>query len=107
MSLPLVLSALVAFGIGLAFLCATWPPSVPIRPYRAVVATLAPGVGLGITAVGVFCWLVLVGPPDHVLVAVELGVLILLLAWIRRGKARRAPAGVRESTFRLPRPPVA
>jgi hypothetical protein len=86
MSAPLVLAAVVAIAIGLAFLVAAWPRSVDVRPYRWVLVALAPGIGLGITAVGVFCWLVLLGPPDRTLVAVELAALILLLGWIRHGR---------------------
>ena len=86
MSVALILSAVLAVAIGFAFLCATWPPAVDFRPYRAVVTALASGVGLGITAVGLFGWLVLFGPPDRALMAVELAVLILVVGWINRAK---------------------
>jgi hypothetical protein len=91
MSVALILSAVLAVAIGFAFLCATWPPAVDFHPYRAVVIALASGVGLGITAVGLFGWLVLFGPPDRALMAVELAVLILVVGWINRAKGWRAP----------------
>ena len=91
MSVALVLSAVVAVAIGLALsvrdvAALRRHPSLSLRSSPRS----PPGVGLGITGVGVFCWLVLLGPPDRALVAVELAMLILLLGWIRRGKGRRA-----------------
>ncbi len=94
MSLALLGSTVVAVATGYAVLCALWPRSVPLRPYRWLVRTLAVGVGLGLTAVGLFCWLLLFGVPGRALVAVELVVLAVLGGWFaqRRG-ARAAGAG--------------
>ena len=92
MSVALILSAVVAVAIGFVALSAIWPGAVTFRTYRWIVVALAPGVGLGITSIGVFCWLMLFGPPDRTLLVVELGVLTLLVVWVTRTKRWHAPA---------------
>jgi hypothetical protein len=94
-SVALALSAVVAVAIGLTVVRGLWPCSVDLRPYRFLVAALAGGVGLGITAVGLFCWLSLLGLPDRKLIAAELVLLTLLSVWLtrrRRGKVPAVPA---------------
>jgi hypothetical protein len=105
-SLALVGSALVAVAIGYAVLCALWPRAVPLRPYRWLVRTLAVGVGLGLTAVGLFCWLLLFGVPGRALVVVELGVLAVLWWFARRrglGPAEAGPEGGNDIALKAPR----
>lgn len=92
MSAALALSAVVAVAIGLTFVRSLWPRSVDLRPYRFLVAALAAGVGPGITAVGLFCWLSLFGLPDRKLIAVELALLGLLSVWLTQRQRGSRPA---------------
>jgi Dolichyl-phosphate-mannose-protein mannosyltransferase len=91
-NVALALSAVVAVAIGLTIVRGLWPGSVDLRPYRFLVAALAVGVGLGITAVGLFCWLSLLGLPDRRLIAVELAMLSLLSLWHTRSRRRKVSA---------------
>jgi hypothetical protein len=90
MSPGLLCSALLATAIGLVGLRALWPGAVPLRPYRWLVLFVGVGLGLGITAVGLFGWLVVAGVPDRKLAGVELVVLAALAALLARRRGARA-----------------
>ncbi len=90
MNLTLELSAVIAGLIGFSLLRGAWPDSVAYGPYRLVVAALGIGIGLGITSIGLFVWLLLVGTASRGLIGAELGLLVLLgIRWLRR-RSRRA-----------------
>jgi hypothetical protein len=82
MSLSFLLSAVVASLVGYALLRGAWADSVPFRPYRAVAAALGIGVGLGVTSVLMFAWLLISGRASRGLVGVELALLALLGIWV-------------------------
>jgi len=100
-SAALLLSALVAALIGFCLLRLLWPAEVAIRPYRLIVSTLAIGVGLGVTAVGLFLWLLVAGGVGRPLIALELA-LLGGLAGALRWRTRRTG-----STAHLSEPPPA
>ncbi len=104
MSLAILGSAVVAVAIGYAVLYALWPRGVPLRPYRWLVRSLGVGVGLGLTAVGLFCWLLLFGVPGRALVAVELAVLALFGGWFAQRRRARAAGAVPKQVDDTPSP---
>jgi hypothetical protein len=82
--MSLLVSALVALLIGIGLLRVAWPASVPLRPYRPLVVALGAALGLGVTSLLLFAWLLVAGAPGRGLVGVELGLLALLALWTRR-----------------------
>ena len=99
MSLPLLLSLVVAWLVGVGVLRAVWPDAVAARPYRSTVAALGVGVGLGVTSLGLFAWLLLVGTLGRGVILVELASLALLWLWVRRREGRRPPQTPEQPTW--------
>jgi hypothetical protein len=91
-TVAIALSAAVALGLGVGFLSILWPPTAVPRSNRWLLVSLGSGLGLGITAIALFCWMLPFGSPGGALLGVELAVLTLLVLRIRRGNAWRALA---------------
>jgi hypothetical protein len=70
---PLLLaSALIPWCTGLALLRVVWPKNVPLFPYRFMLAPLALGLGVGLSATALFLWLVAFGPHRRGFIGAEL-----------------------------------
>jgi hypothetical protein len=105
LSLGLLGSALVAIAIGVLALRVLWPARVAWRPYRWLAVSLGVGVGLGLTTVLLFGWLVLIGVPGPELIVFELALLAVLGLAAARRERDRAPAGLPESVDAATRGP--
>ena len=71
--IPLLLaSALIAWFTGVALLRVVWPKNVPLFPYRFMLASLALGLGLAVSATALFLWLVAFGPNRRGFIGAEL-----------------------------------
>jgi hypothetical protein len=68
----LLISVLIVWFTGLALLRVVWPKNVPLFPYRFMLATLATGLGVGLSATLLFLWLVIFGPNRRGFIATEL-----------------------------------
>jgi hypothetical protein len=68
----LLVSALTSWFIGFAFLRLVWPRSVPLLPYRFMLAALALGLGAALSATALFLWLVAFGPNRRGFIGAEL-----------------------------------
>ncbi len=103
MSAVLLLSALVAALIGFCLLRLLWPAEVTIRPYGLVLSALAVGVGLGVTAVGLFLWLLIAGGVGRPLIILELTLLVALMGALRWRRRTRSTAHLVEPPPAMPR----
>jgi hypothetical protein len=86
-SAALLLSTVIAALVGFGLLRLLWPAQVALRPYWLIVSALAIGLGLGVTAVGLFLWLLLAGGIGRPVIAFDLALLGALtgaLRWRRR-----------------------
>jgi hypothetical protein len=68
----LLVSALIAWFTGIALLRVAWPKNVPLFPYRFMLAALAMGLGVGLSATLLFLWLVTFGPNRPGFIGTEL-----------------------------------
>ena len=68
----LLVSALILWFTGLALLRVVWPKNVPLVPYRFMLATIAVGLGVGLSATLLFLWLVTFGPNRRGFIGTEL-----------------------------------
>ena len=85
----MTLASLVVAGlIGLvAMACLRWSPT-GFRQSRLLVASLAVGIGLGLSSMLYFLWVWLVGAPGAALPLTELGLLILLSGAVLRARGQ-------------------
>jgi hypothetical protein len=86
--MSLLVSAGVAALIGIGLLRIAWPASVPLRPYRFLIVALGTALGLGVTSLLLFAWLLVAGSAGRGLIGVELALLALLALWTRRRDSR-------------------
>jgi hypothetical protein len=105
MTVALLVAVLASTLSGLACTLGLWTRRTPLLPQIAVVASLAVGLGLGLSACGSFLSLSLVGARPHgfILGDVALLVLVGILAGLR-SFAGRAPHAVADVPIAAPPP---
>jgi hypothetical protein len=91
MSLTVVLALLVPILGGACIVCAAWPGERPWRADLPLIVALGSGLGVGVTSISFFVWLVAFGPSPGYFVVEGLAVATALGLAVRRVVSDTAP----------------
>lgn len=99
--MALVASLLVALAIGLATACLLRPGAQSAARELPLLAFISVGLGLGLTSLWFFVWLVVFGVPGNAFIASELTILAIL-GWLVTAHARQSKSVLQRSRTLAP-----
>lgn len=87
--IKIVMSILVALGLGFSFTCLLWPRQRRLLPDLLLIISLSVGMGFGITSLLFFLWLIVFGTAGGALIGCEIGLLLVLSAFAVSARWRK------------------